>query len=172
MSTHHFRSTARNLYLGMLGWLITIAFVFGGLMLLYRLRFGLNLDYDSWTALQWNYFPVFIVFILVLTGVLLFARFKSYWPSQWNTELTIRLDERTIERRCGGKTEILSFDRIQRVIYQGVAPIFTTAYLYWADIGARRIALIAFRKESESNEFYNFLEREAKIRVEQEASAP
>ena len=172
MSPRHFRSTARYLYLGMLGWILLIALIMGGLTLMYRLRFGLHLDFSSWTASQWFFFPVVILFILVLTSVFLLERIKSYWPSQWNTELTIRLDERKIERHGGGKTEILPFDDIRRVVYQGVSPIFTTAYLYWVDIGARRTTLIAFSREAESNEFYDFLEREAKIRVEQLASAP
>lgn len=172
MLHRQFRSTARYLYLGMLGWAIILALLAGGLVLLFRLQYGLHLDFNSWTALEWDIFPPIILFIMVLIGQRLAGRVKSYWPAQWKTTLTIRLDEQTIERRCGGKTEIMPFHRVQRVVYQGVSPIFTTAYLYWADVGTRRIALIAFRKESESNEFYDFLEREAKLRVEQLASEP
>ncbi len=71
-----------------------------------------------------------------------------------------------------GKTEILPFERIDCIVFKAVSPIFTTHYLYWAEVGTERIPMLAFSKVHESNDFFTLLIRRAGLKVEQEPSSP
>lgn len=65
--------------------------------------------------------------------------------------------------------ETVPFEKIERVVYRGVSPLFTTYYLYWAEIGEERIPLIAFNRVQESNAFFELLERQAELKMVQES---
>lgn len=166
-STLHYRSAWRSMRLGLVGWFILITGAVG-LLFLFRRFFSFADEFSSRNLSVWFLIAAHLFYL----GIGLYTAIRSYLPRQWKTELTLHLDEKTLERTFGGKTETLPFGRIDRVVYQGVSPVFVTHYLYWAEIGAERIPLIAFTRERESNDFYDLLERRAGLKVVQEASMP
>ena len=149
--------------LGLLGWVILVIGVVGFTYLLRR-YFVYADDFDAWNF--WAWFIVAQQLLFLVLGF--YMVWTSYLPSQWKTTLKLHLDGKKLEIIRADKTEVLPFERINRIVFKAVSPIFSTHYLYWAEAGTERIPLIAFSEVRQSNDFFDLLIRRAGLRVEQE----
>lgn len=159
----HVRSNWLPLCAGFVGWVILLVCSVGFLYLLHRyLRFPEDFEERN----VWMY--VLVAFYALLFGFLLYSIYDRYFPRQWMTEAVVDLDEKCLTIITRGKARVLPFSRIGRVVYQGVSPVFTTHYLYWAESEDELIPLVSFSKERASFYFYEVLERRAGLKMEQE----
>jgi len=159
-------SNWKAMRIGFLGWLILSAGAVGLYYLWFLVRTSTS-RFDEWRYLQ------YVVFI----GLLLYLAYegwgalKRYLPSRWKTIVKLYLDKKEIVIIVDGKSSTLPFADINRVIYQGSSPIFTTYYFYWVETAEKQIPLLAFTNEQESNKFYDTLERQARLTVVQKPSS-
>ncbi len=163
----HVRSNWLPLCVGFVGWVILLVCSVGFLFLFHRyLRFPEDFEERN----IWSHVLVALYTLLFSSGF--YVIYGKYFPRQWMTEVIVNLEEKTIAIMLRGKTRVFPFSRINKGIYQGTSPIFTTHYMYWVDVEGERIPLVSFTKERESFEFYEVLERRAGLKMEQEPSNP
>lgn len=165
--TLEYQSNWKSMRLGLLGWVILVIGAVGFTYLLRR-YFVYADDFDAWNF--WAWFIVAQQLLFLILGI--YMVWKSYLPSQWKTALILHLDEKKLDIITAGQTKTLPFEQIQCVVFKAVSPVFSTCYLYWAEVGTERIPLIAFSKVQQSNDFFDLLIRRAGLRVEQEPSSP
>ncbi|MBC7775770.1 MAG: hypothetical protein H7246_10060 [Phycisphaerae bacterium] len=163
-------SNWRAMRLGMLGWVILGAATFGLLYLYSSIRGGGFDDYFR----DWHNWAYVIIAAKLIHWGLNWWRYgiEPYAPNRWKNEVRLYLDKKEIEIIAGGKSRMLPFEHINRVIYQGSSPIFTTYYLYWVETKGKQTPLLAFTNEQESNKFYDIMERQARLTVVQKPSSP
>lgn len=162
-----FQSNWKTVRLGMLGWVIFVIGVVGFTYLIRRYVVYQN-DFRTWNEWAWMVVAQHLVFL----ALGFYMIWQSYLPGRWKTTLKVYLDDKKLEIITAGQTETLPFERIQCVVFKAASPIFTTYYLYWAEVRTGRIPLIAFSEVRHSNDFFDLLIRRAGLRVEQEPSSP
>lgn len=161
------RSNWLAMGIGFAGWVIL---QFGIVGLYYFMNRHLRFSEDFEERNAWMY--VLIANCTLLFGIALYAVYNRYFPKQWMTEAIVDLDEKRLTIISRGKARALPFSQIEKVVYQGSSPIFTTHYLYWVVSEGEHIPLVSFTNEQASFGFYEVLERRAGLKMEQEVSSP
>lgn len=142
------------------GWLLWLAFAFGWVVLINKWR-GL-LDGGLGTGVFILGYGIAIVSILVFL-------YQRYFPRQWMTSLTVNLEDKSFTIVSGKETRILPFSQVSQVIHQGVATVFATNYLFWAEVEGERIPLVAFSSDQRSLDFFLMLDRRSGLKLFREA---
>ena len=142
-----------------IGWIIMLAFSVGMFFLYHRYVWVPELWEGEVTGVLYTGYFIFIV------AFGLFFIYKKYFPRQWKTDLTVNLDDKNFTIASAGKTTVLPFSQVSQVIHQGVATIFSTNYLFWAEVDGKRVPLVAFTNQPASLDFFLMLERRTGLKL-------
>jgi len=137
------------------GWLLWLAFTFGWVISFRVWR------YDSGEI---STGALLLVYGVLIGSILVFL-YQRYFPRQWMTDLTVNLEDKTFTITSGKETRILPFSQITQIIHQGVATMFATNYLFWAEVEGRRIPLVAFSSDQRSLDFFLMLDRRSGLKL-------
>lgn len=142
------------------GWLLWLAFTFGLILLINKWK-GF-LDGGLGTG------AIILGYGILFVSVLVFI-YQRYFPRQWMTSLTVNLEDKSFTIVSGKKTRHLPFSQVSQVIHQGVATLFATNYLFWAEVEGERIPLVAFSSDQRSLDFFLMLDRRSGLKLFREA---
>lgn len=146
------------------GWLFWLAVIFGfGLIeTMAHTSYYFGRDLDSNTLFHILGYGLMIVSTLVFL-------YQLYFPRQWMTSLTVNLEDKSFTIVSGKETRILPFSQVSQVVHQGVATLFATNYLFWAEVEGERIPLVAFSSDQRSLDFFLMLDRRSGLKLFREA---
>lgn len=149
----HVKSNWQAMSASFVGWVIMLAFSVGMAFLYHRYVWVPELWEGAVSGV------LYAVYFLCIVAFGLFLIYKKYFPRQWMTTLTVNLEENTFVIVRSGKTTVLPFSRVSQVIHQGVATVFSTNFLFWAEVDGERVPLVAFTHQPSSLDFFLMLER-------------
>lgn len=155
----HVKSNWLAMSASFIGWIIMLAFSVGMFFLYHRYFWVPELWEGKVTGVLYTVYFLFIV----ASG--LFFIYKKYFPRQWMTTLAVSLEEKTFTIVRSGKATVLPFSQVSQVIHQGVATIFSTNYLFWAEVDGERVPLVAFTHQPSSLDFFLMLERRTGLKL-------
>jgi hypothetical protein len=127
------------------GWMVVVVFVFGMLLLIRQALFA---------ALA------AVGFLVTITIV--------YFPRQWMTALTVNLADKTFTVVSPFGTRVLPFSEVTQIVHQGIATLFATNYLWWAEVNGKRFPLVAFSNQPASLDFFLMLSRRTNLALHRE----